>query len=132
MLAYTILSSITTEFAPAIPGAATMAVFTLIYFFTSSVVIDAISTRNKKVELQIVTKEERLAKVLIQSFPHGCTVLDAKGAFYDEDKKMIFTVISSFELKKAQEVIYKVDPNAFIMVMNTHKVYGKFFIKPMK
>jgi uncharacterized membrane-anchored protein YitT (DUF2179 family) len=45
---------------------------------------------------------------------------------------MIFTVISSFELKKAQEVIYKVDPNAFIMVMNTHKVYGKFFIKPMK
>ena len=132
VICYTILSSITTDFAPAISGAATMAVFTLIYFFTSSVVIDTVSTRNKKVELQIVTKEERLAKVLIQSFPHGCTVLDAKGAFYDEDKKMIFTVISSFELKKAQEIIYKVDPNAFIMVMNTYKVYGKFFIKPMK
>ena len=132
VLAYTILSSITTEYSPAIPGAATMAVFTLIFFFTSSVVIDNLSTRNKKVELQIVTKEERLAKVLIQSFPHGCTVVDAKGAFYEEDKKMIFTVISSFELKKAQEIIYKVDPNAFITVMNAYKVYGKFFIKPMK
>ena len=132
VLIYTILSSITTEYLPAVPGAATMAVFTLIYFFTSSVVIDAVSTRNKKVELQIITKEERLSKVLIQNFPHGCTVVDAKGAFFEEDKKMIFTVISSFELKKAQEVIYKVDPNAFITVINIDRVYGKFFIKPIK
>ena len=132
VLIYTILSSISTPSSAAVPGAATMALFTLIFFFTSSVVIDKLSTRNKKVQLQIVTKEPRLAKVLIQNFPHGCTVVDAKGAFLDEDKKMIFTVISSFELKKAQMIIYKVDPNAFITVNNAYKVYGKFFLRPMK
>ena len=132
VLIYTILSSIATPNSPAVPGAATMALFTLVFFFTSSVMIDKLSTRNKKVQLQIVTKEPRLAKVLIQNFPHGCTVVDAKGAFLDEDKKMIFTVLSSFELKKAQRIIYKVDPNAFITVNNAYKVYGKFFLRPMK
>ena len=132
VLVYTILSSVSTPNSAAVPGAATMALFTLVYFFTSSIIIDKVSTRNKKVQLQIVTKEPRLAKVLIQNFPHGCTVVDAKGAFLDEDKKMIFTVLSSFELKKAQRIIYKVDPNAFITVNNAYKVYGKFFLRPMK
>ena len=110
----------------------TMALYTLIYFFTSSLVIDHISTRNKKVQLQIVTSEPRVAKMLIQQFPHGCTIVDAKGAFYNSDKKIIFTVISSFELKKATQIIYKIDPHAFVTVNNAFKVYGKFFLKPIQ
>lgn len=131
VLAYTLISSINAA-TPATEGAATMALYTLIYFFTSSVVIDRLSTRDKKVQLQIVTSEPRLAKALIQSFPHGCTILDAKGVFFDQDKKVILTVISAFELKRATHVIYKIDPNAFITVNYTYRVFGKFYIKPMK
>lgn len=132
VLLYTLLASINTPYKPSVPGAATMALYTLIFFFTSSVVIDHLSTRNKKVQLQIVTSEPRLAKVLIQNFPHGCTILDGKGAFLDREKKVILTVISSFELKRATEIIYKVDANAFITVSTPYKVLGKFFIRPMK
>lgn len=131
VLAYTIISSVNGA-TPATEGSATMALYTLIFFFTSSVVINQLSTRNKKFQLQIVTSEPRLAKVLIQNFPHGCTILDGKGAFFDSDKKVILTVISSFELKRATHIIYKIDPNAFITVNNAYKVYGKFYIKPMK
>ena len=88
--------------------------------------------RNKKVQLQIVTSEPRVAKMLIQQFPHGCTIVDAKGAFYNSDKKIIFTVISSFELKKATQIIYKIDPHAFVTVNNAFRVYGKFFLKPIQ
>lgn len=132
VLAYTILSSISTPSSPGVHGAATMALYTLIFFFTSSVVIDHVSTRNKKVQLQIVTTEPRLSKLLIQHFPHGCTTVDGKGAFFDQDKKIIFTVISSFELKKATRLIYKIDPHAFVTVNNAYRVYGKFFIRPIK
>ena len=132
VLLYTILAGIDTSYKASTPGAATMALYTLIYFFTSSVVIDHLSTRNKKVQLEIVTSEPRLGKVLIQNFPHGCTVLDGKGAFMDQEKKVILTVISSFELKHATETIFKVDPKAFITVNTAYRVYGKFFIRPMK
>lgn len=132
VILYVILSSITTASMEGTPGSATMGLYTLVFFFTSSVVIDHLSTRNKKVQLQIVTTEPRLAKVLIQNFPHGCTVLDGKGAFQDTDKKIILTVISSFELKRATQIVYKVDPQAFITVNNAYRVYGKFFIRPMK
>lgn len=132
VIAYTLLAAVDTPTSPGVPGSFTMALYTLIYFFTSSLVIDHISTRNKKVQLQIVTSEARVAKMLIQQFPHGCTIVDAKGAFYNSDKKIIFTVISSFELKKATQIIYKIDPHAFVTVNNAFRVYGKFFLKPIQ
>lgn len=134
VLLYTLLASWNPLSATIEPvhGAATMALYTLIFYFTSSVIIDHLSTRNKKVQLQIITSEPRLAKVLIQNFPHGCTVIDGKGAYLEKEKKVILTVISSFELNRASKIIYKVDPNAFISVSNAIKVYGKFFIKPIK
>jgi len=132
VLVYTILASITTPSSQGVPGAATMALYTLVFFFTNMIVIDTLSTRTKKVELQIVTSEPRLGKVLIQHFPHGCTIIDAKGAYYGTEKKVILTVISSFELNRAKELIFKIDPTAFVTVNNTYKVFGKFFIRPMK
>lgn len=132
ILIYTILSMVSTETSPSVEGAPTMALYTIIFFFVSSIVIDKISSRNKKVQLQIVTSEPRLAKVLIQNFPHGCTIIDGKGAYLDKEKKVIFTVLSAFEVKQATKIIYKIDPNAFITVTNAKKVFGKFFIKPMR
>lgn len=132
VLIFILLSSVDTPNSPAIKGPFTMGLYTILFFFVSSLVIDQISSRNKKVQLQIVTSEPRLAKVLIANFPHGCTVLDGKGAYLEQDKKVILTVISAFELKQATKIIYKIDPNAFITVSNPYKVFGKFFIKPMK
>lgn len=132
VLAYTILSSITTPYLEGVHGAATMALYTLIFFFVSSFFVDHLTTRNKKVQLQIVTDNTDIAKVLINQFPHGCTIVDAKGAFYNHDKKIIYTVISSFELNKATALIYKIDPHAFVTVNNTFRVYGKFFLRPIQ
>lgn len=132
VISYTILSMVSTQNSPSIDGAPTMALYTIIFYFISSIVIDKISSRNKKIQLQIVTSDSRLAKVLIQNFPHGCTIVDAKGAYLDQNKKLILTVISEFELKQATRIIYKIDPNAFITVTTAKKVFGKFFIKPMK
>lgn len=132
VLLYTALSMVSTENSPNVEGAPTMALYTIIFYFVSSIVIDKLSSRNKKIQLQIVTAEPRLAKVLIQNFPHGCTIIDARGAYLEQNKKVVLTVISEFELKQATKIIYKIDPNAFITVTDAKKVFGKFFIKPMR
>ncbi len=111
---------------------ATMALYTIVYFFTSSMVINTLCLRNKKTELQIITSREELAKILIYNFPHGCTVVDGKGAYSNAEKKIIFTVLSYYEVKKAIKIIQEVDPQCFITVLNTDSVHGKFFMKPIK
>jgi len=106
--------------------------FSVIYLFTVMLVIDAINVRNKKVQLQIISKDENLIKVLLANVPHGATVVDAKGAFSNAPKKIIYMVISTIELKQVINVIHQIDPEAFVNVMHLQQVYGRFYMKPIK
>ncbi len=110
----------------------TITLYTVVYFFTSAMVVDALNTRNKKAELQIITSKPTLTKIILANFPHSCTVVPAKGGFSNEDRLIIYIVVSSFEVKKLVNVVRTVDPEAFINVSHSSQVYGKFFIKPVK
>ncbi len=110
----------------------TIALYTIVYLFTSSVIIDTFCLRNKKLQLQIITSHEEMAKILISNFPHGCTVLDGKGAYKDSPRKVIYTDVSASEMKTVVKVVKDIDKDAFISVLHVHNVYGKFYIKPIK
>ena len=123
---FTILSSINNS------SASIILLYTIVYLFTSSTVTDKFSIRNKKSQIQIITQHDELPQVLIANFPHGCTVADAKGAFSGNGVKIIYMIVSSFEVKSVVELVNKVDSNAFVNVFNINQVYGKFYIKPIK
>ena len=106
--------------------------FTGVYLFTSSTVIDALVNHNKKSQVQIITSYENMSAELIANFPHGCTVVDAKGAFSGQDKKIIYMVVSVAEVKPLVELVQSIDEKAFINVIQINQLYGKFFIKPVK
>lgn len=106
--------------------------YAIVYLFVFSLVIDHLSRRNRKTQIQIITTKDTLPKVLMANFHHGCTVVDAKGAFSGEGKKIIYMVVSSFEVKKAIQVIQEADPQAFINCMSVSAVYGRFYIEPIK
>lgn len=110
----------------------TMALYTVIYFFTSGTVVDLLNKKNKKTELQIFTSSTQMSQVLIHSFPHGCTIVDGKGGYTGNDRLIIYMVVSYNEVKKAIKVMREVDPNCFVTVINTYQVYGKFYIRPIK
>lgn len=112
--------------------AVTMALYTIIYFFTSSKVVDILNTKNRKTELQIFTSSDQVAPILIHAFPHGCTIVNAKGGYSGSDRKVIYMVVSYSEVKKAVKIMREVDPNCFVTVMNSYQVYGKFYIRPIK
>lgn len=106
--------------------------YSIIYLFSTSLVIDQINKRNKKAQIQIITTRDDLPKILMAAFHHSCTVVDAKGAFSGENKKIIYMVVSSFQVKEAIQVIREADPQSFVNVVAISQVYGKFFIKPIK
>ncbi len=106
--------------------------FTALYIFVSKLVIDSINIRNKKYKVEVVTSVPNLSDVLIDSLPHGATIIDGKGAFTGQEKWIITMVVTSFEVKDTVAVIQETDPKAFVQVSPLMQVYGRFFIKPVK
>lgn len=106
--------------------------FSVLYLLEVNIVIDAINSRNKKIQLQIITTSEYLAPVLIANFPHGATVVNGEGAYSHSPRKIIYIVVSSSEVKAVVSLARKVDHNAFISVTSLVQVYGNFFIRPVE
>lgn len=106
--------------------------YSIIYLFLVSTVVDTINLRNKKVQLQFISVNPDLGKVLIANFPHGATEIDAKGVYSGTTKHVFYMVVSSSEVNKVIELAKKVDLHVFISVTPLAQVYGKFFIKPVE
>ena len=106
--------------------------FALLYFLTSSMVIDSIHIRNKKIAIDIITKNDYITDVLINLFPHSATIFEAKGAYSGDNEHVIKMMVSSYETKKVVKIVRKIDPNSFITLTPLQQVYGNFFINPIE
>lgn len=107
-------------------------IYTVIYFFISSLVVNNLYLVNKKMLLEIVTKKsEELTKKLMTESHHGCTILDAIGAYSNESKKIIRIVISSDQSKRICEIIKEIDKESFTTIIDVNKVNGRFYISPL-
>lgn len=108
------------------------ALYTLIYLFVSTNVLDLLNIKNKKQQLQIFTSNETIPQILIHAFPHSATIVEAKGAYTGQRRLMIVMVVSKNEVNKATQIVKKADPLAFVTVTNLHQVYGRFYIRPIE
>ena len=106
--------------------------FALVYFLTSAMVIDSIHIKNKKISVEIITKNDYITDVLINLFPHSATIFEAKGAYSGSSEHVIKMMVSSYETKKVVQIVRKIDPNSFITLTPLQQVYGNFFINPIE
>lgn len=111
---------------------AAMALFSILYLMVTSAVIDVINIRNKKVKIEAISSNPDLGKLIISTLPHGATVFHGSGAFTGKDRYDIQIVVSSYEVKKAVEIIREADPNVFIEISELKQVYGRFFLPPIR
>lgn len=102
------------------------------YLFVASLVIDFINVRNKKVQIQLITSNDKMSDILISNFPHSATVIKGKGAFTKADRFTIYMVVSSTEVMSVVRLAKRVDPHVFIAVSSLIQVYGNFYIKPVE
>jgi uncharacterized membrane-anchored protein YitT (DUF2179 family) len=132
LVIFTSLIFLTDESQTLGQGALNSFLYSIIFFFTASRIVDAFNSRNKKTQIQIISSQENLPKIIMANFPHGCTVVPAIGGFSGDPRNIIYMVVSSFEVKQVVKLVRKSDPNSFINVSNSTQVYGRFFIKPVK
>ena len=107
------------------------ALYSLIFQFASTQVIRFLNNRYKKNTLFIVTDHPKeIEACLNRDVRHGVTEMHVVGAYQGADRTMLYTVISNSELKMVLRDLHDVDPGAFINVMKTEQVSGRFYIKP--
>ncbi|MFC7371771.1 YitT family protein [Fictibacillus iocasae] len=103
------------------------ALYTLVALYASSRVIDSIHTRHEKLTAMIVTKKGRHLKEAIHSkMLRGITILPAKGAFSNEEKELLYIVITRYELYELEKIIKETDPDAFTNIVSTTSIVGLF------
>jgi len=104
-----------------------LALYTLAAIYASSKVIDSIHTRHYKLTLMIVTSHgEEMKQKLMEVTSRGITMVDGEGAYTGEKRKVLFTVITRFELSGIKPHILDVDPQAFVNITETLEVVGSF------
>ncbi len=107
-------------------------IFTSIRLLISMVVMDKIHNSYNLIEALIVTtKETELAQTLIKELKHGVTLVDAKGGYSFQDKSVLLTVVYQFEEQKLIDLIFKIDPKAFITFKHISSFKGRFRIKAL-
>lgn len=103
------------------------ALYTMVALYVTTSVIDMIHTRHEKVTAMIIThKAEELQKAIHQKMVRGITIVPAKGAYSNEEKNMLYLVITRYELYDLEKIINEVDPQAFTNVVQTVGIFGFF------
>jgi uncharacterized membrane-anchored protein YitT (DUF2179 family) len=103
------------------------ALYTMVALYVTTRVIDTIHTRYNKLTVMIVTqKAKELQKAIQSKMVRGITILPAVGAYTNQDKNMMYLVITRFELYDLEKIIKEVDPKAFVNIVQTTGVFGSF------
>lgn len=104
-----------------------LALLTMASIYITGIVIDRVHTRHIKLSLMVVTtKGEALKNELIGSLIRGITVMNGYGGYSNNENKVLYTVITRYELALVKSLIKNVDPDAFVSISETNEVMGNF------
>lgn len=109
------------------------ALYSIIFQYASTVIIQMFFKKYQQATLFIVSdKYEDIYKAILKCTEHSATVLDGTGCFTNEEKKMVYSVVSSQEVKIVLNAIRIVDKHAFINIVKTQELDGRFILKEDK
>ncbi|MDU5109194.1 MAG: YitT family protein [Clostridium sp.] len=107
------------------------ALYTLISMFVQSIVVDKVINGfySKKLLLILTDKEQDIIEYVIKDMNRGVTSLISEGEYTHELRKMLYIAVTSSQLVRLKKKILRIDPRAFITIIDVSEVNGKGFHK---
>ena len=107
--------------------------YSIVFQYIATRIISAFHHRYERVTLQITTaKAAPVVEAYIAQFKHGISCVEALGGYSKKRMYLLHTVISSYELQDAVQLIRQCDEKVIINVFKTDAFYGAFYRKPIK
>lgn len=109
-----------------------VAMYSLIALFISSRAIDLVQegTAFARAFTIVTEKPHAISVRILQEIGRGVTRLGGYGQFTGFERSILYVVVLRSEVTRLKELIYDVDPKAFVVVSNVHEVVGEGFRHP--
>ncbi|MDD4802714.1 MAG: YitT family protein [Syntrophomonas sp.] len=108
-----------------------LTLFSAISIFVSGKVVDKVQSGSNVSRTALIVSEQSndIAAAIMANLNRGCTYLAGKGAYTGETRDIIMVTIARTQLPRLKEIVFQLDPNAFITINDTIEVLGKGFKK---
>lgn len=104
------------------------ALYSIIFQFTSTQVVNLLHRKFKKMTMFIITEHpDEVYNAISARTHHSATMFSGKGCFKGEEKYLLYSVVASSEVKSMVNEIHRVDPMAFVNVVKTEYIEGRFY-----
>lgn len=105
------------------------ALYTLISMFITSTVLDKVLNgfTSKKLLLVLTEKEDDIINYVIKDMHRGITTLMAEGGYTHSKKKLLYVAVTTSQMIGLKTKILRIDPSAFITIIDVSEVKGKGF-----
>jgi uncharacterized membrane-anchored protein YitT (DUF2179 family) len=108
-----------------------LVLFSLAMSFVTSQVVDYLLNFGNKRKMALIVSDQssRIAPEILSRLGRGATLLEGRGAYTGRKKEVLLTVINNFQLKRLEELVFRIDDQAFVIMEDTLNVIGKGFSK---
>jgi uncharacterized membrane-anchored protein YitT (DUF2179 family) len=107
----------------------TTGLLSLLGLLVKSTMVDTIiENLNLHKYLTIICKDPKpISEFILNTLHRSATISDAKGAFSNQEKKIIFAVMNRSQAVQLRRFIKETEPDAFILITNTSEIVGRGF-----
>jgi uncharacterized membrane-anchored protein YitT (DUF2179 family) len=108
---------------------AELAMYALITIFIAAWLIDVVQEglSYAKAFLIISERSDVIAEAIMAGLDRGATTWPAQGVYTGARKQVLFSVVNRAEVTRLKDIVYGVDPRAFVILADVHEVLGEGF-----
>ena len=104
------------------------AIYSVIYNFVTTTVLDRMHKQNITVQALIFTHEDEhiLGQFVMEKLGRGVTYWQGTGAYTGDGIHVLCVCLSKYEIEELLHAVHSIDPHAFLTVQEGVHVYGNY------
>lgn len=105
------------------------AMYTVITMFVASRMINLIlyGTANSSICYIITSSPHEISRDISDGLSRGATLLKGEGAYSGVERDVVLCAVKRHQIPALKKIVSNVDKNAFVIVTQSHEVFGKNF-----
>lgn len=107
------------------------ALYSIIFQYASTQILHTLYKKYQQQTLFVVTNKPReISEAISRECNHGATILEGEGSYEHCERHVVYSVVSSAESKRVIHAVKETDPEAFVNVIRTEQLSGRFYQRP--
>lgn len=107
------------------------ALYSVIFQYASTQTLHMLFKHYQRNTMYIITdKTEEIYELIRSETNHDATMFTGVGCYEGKERKMLYSVVSSDEIRRLMPKIRMADPHAFVNVAKSERIWGRFYQRP--